>query len=376
MRKQIIACLSILFILTSLSHTYAATDSIPNIVKNIIPATVLIIAYDSNSIPIGQGSGFFINAQGEIITNYHVMSDATSIIVKTSRGAFYRVKKVIASDEDKDLAKLLIDAKGVKFPYVKFANTLPQIGQKVIVIGSPLGLESTVSDGMVSGIRQVKEMGEVIQISAPISPGSSGGPVINMNGFVIGVATMSAKDGQNLNFAVPSKYISSLRGHKKAIGAEGIARRETPPKPEKKQFKDRWVKIPSTDSKQIYIDTQTMVGGRKKGDRFWIWVKYVLAPSDNDLRPIMDRLYEVRRLAQSGYYRDYEKYADMEPTRYSYHLMNMGFDDDEYSITDCVIYDDRGKEMYQGKHFNKFNQRITPDSTMERLQRSIENVIY
>ena len=87
---------------------------------------------------------------------------------------------------------------------------MPEIGEKVVVIGSPLGLEQTAADGIVSAIRQYRSFQKVIQITAPISPGSSGSPVVNMRGEVIGVAFMLMSAGQNLNFCVPGENIANL----------------------------------------------------------------------------------------------------------------------------------------------------------------------
>lgn len=88
--------------------------------------------------------------------------------------------------------------------------SLPEVGERVVVIGSPLGLEQTVSDGIVSAVREVSAFGTIIQITAPISPGSSGSPVVNMKGEVIGVATFQSMIGQNLNFAIPGERIAKL----------------------------------------------------------------------------------------------------------------------------------------------------------------------
>ena len=88
---------------------------------------------------------------------------------------------------------------------------MPQEGESIVVIGNPFGLEGSVTNGIVSAVREIPGYGKIIQITAPISPGSSGSPVVNMLGQVIGVATLQAAEGQSLNFAVPSERISQLR---------------------------------------------------------------------------------------------------------------------------------------------------------------------
>ena len=95
-------------------------------------------------------------------------------------------------------------------PFLKVADLRPQVGERVLVVGSPLGLEESVSAGIVSAIRNIKDRGEFLQISAPISPGSSGGPVVNLQGRVIGVAAFQVR-GQNINFAVPGNRLLALR---------------------------------------------------------------------------------------------------------------------------------------------------------------------
>ncbi len=101
-------------------------------------------------------------------------------------------------------------SKGERVQPLSISPTLPETGERVIVIGTPLGLEKTVSDGIVSAVRDVAGFGKIIQVTAPISPGSSGSPVVNMKGEVIGVATFFVVAGQNLNFAIPVERISKL----------------------------------------------------------------------------------------------------------------------------------------------------------------------
>jgi hypothetical protein len=92
--------------------------------------------------------------------------------------------------------------------------SIPEVGERVAVIGSPLGLERTVSDGIVSAVREIPTFGNIYQITAPISPGSSGSPVVNMKGEIIGVATFQYAEGQNLNFAIPAQRITKLKTEK------------------------------------------------------------------------------------------------------------------------------------------------------------------
>jgi len=188
-----------------------AQESLPSIIKKIQPSTVLIVTYDSKGDPLAQGSGFIISQNGEIITNRHVIEDAYKADVKTSDGKIYKVADILSVDSEGDIVRLSLN--GVKskiFSPLTLSNSVPQVGEKILVIGNPLGLEQTVSDGIVSAVRDIPAFGNIIQITAPISPGSSGGPVINMKGEVLGIATFQYIEGQNLNFAVPADRIDKL----------------------------------------------------------------------------------------------------------------------------------------------------------------------
>jgi hypothetical protein len=176
---------------------------IPAIAKAANGVVASIITSDKGGHPVAQGTGFLVSADGRIVTNYHVIKGASSAIVKLPDGAFYDVDGVVAFDKARDLA--VIKAHGQNFRVVTLGNSdRVQVGEEIVAIGSPLSLESTVSSGIVSGIRTIKEEGgKFLQITAPISPGSSGGPLFNMAGEVVGITTLYLKGGENLNFAIP-----------------------------------------------------------------------------------------------------------------------------------------------------------------------------
>lgn len=183
------------------------------LVKKIKPAVVLIETYDISNNPLRQGSGFFINKKGVLITNHHVIEGAYSATIKTSSGDIFQVENIVAADMDIDIAKLAAKITKGKIQFLHLSSSLPSVGEDVIVVGNPLGLESTVSTGIVSAVRKILRYGDFIQITAPISPGSSGGPVVNSKGEVVGIAasTIYPGLGQNLNFAVPSIKIINLK---------------------------------------------------------------------------------------------------------------------------------------------------------------------
>ncbi len=177
--------------------------SIPTITRDALKAVVLVVASDKSGKEIRQGSGFVISNNGKVITNYHVIERAETVVIKFSNGAFYFIDGLLAADEEKDIVVLKASGKG--FPVVQLGNSeRVRVGEEVIAIGSPLALEATVSNGIISAIRESEEeKGKVFQTTAPISPGSSGGPLLNLNGEVIGITTFQLARGQNLNFAIP-----------------------------------------------------------------------------------------------------------------------------------------------------------------------------
>ena len=155
----------------------------------------------------GLGSGFFI-AENIIATNYHVIESASKAVCYTNNSTEkFKIKRIISTDKKADLA--LLEVVGINKPAIKITSSSVSPGQKVFVIGSPKGLPTTISDGIVSGLRDF-EGRSLIQITAPISPGSSGGPVLNANGELIGISVGQFTEGQNLNFAIPSSKLEEL----------------------------------------------------------------------------------------------------------------------------------------------------------------------
>lgn len=189
----------------------AAEVDLPKLIKQIQPAVVTVMGYDAQGRITRLGSGFFINQGGHLITNVHVVAGASRAEVKTRDGARYPLKAVVAENRGFDLIKFAVEVPQGVPHFLAVSASLPEVGERVLVVGSPLGLEQTVSDGMVSGIRTFPGRGQIMQISAPISPSSSGGPVVNLKGEVLGVATFQMGRGQNLNFAVPGKMVLDMR---------------------------------------------------------------------------------------------------------------------------------------------------------------------
>lgn len=181
-----------------------------------INKVAMIISY-KDGVPYSQGSGFFID-NNTLVTNYHCVAGTEKLEFKIAgNDEIYKGAKVIKASPNYDLA--IIKAKQV-FPFVKVDSLgKEKVGAKVYAIGNPRGLEGTISDGILSGKRD-NEGVEYLQITAPISPGNSGGPVLNEKGVVIGVATFTYKNSQNLNFAMPISYIN------KCIDIDSISHQE------------------------------------------------------------------------------------------------------------------------------------------------------
>lgn len=180
-----------------------------------------------------QGSGFLVQENGLILTNHHVIRDATGARVRLSTGDVYDRVAVLATDQRRDLAILKIS--GYALPTLPLGNSdQVRIGTDVVAIGSPMGLENTVSTGIVSGRRTEPEGFRLLQITAPASTGSSGGPVLDRAGRAVGIAASQFRNGQNLNFAVPINYargmLSEVDGEPLAVfgGEEQFAARLDP----------------------------------------------------------------------------------------------------------------------------------------------------
>lgn len=207
MKKPIfpILCLALLF-----SGAARAQDFLPELVKRVKPSAVAIETFNTRGETLSRGSGFFVDVN-RVITNRHVIERSSRVMVTLMDGRKYVAKGVLAVDGEGDLALLQVDVPpGSAFP-LPISGRVPQEGESIVVIGNPFGLEGSVSDGIVSAVREISGYGKIIQITAPISPGSSGSPVVNMYGQVVGVATLQAAEGQSLNFAVPAERISQLK---------------------------------------------------------------------------------------------------------------------------------------------------------------------
>ncbi len=178
------------------------TPSQTELLRGVLPSVVKI------ETPRGSGSGFFIN-DNEVITNHHVLCNCPSGNIRTNSGELYPILQILAENVEADLilVRVAVPSSGIK--PLRLRTTIPEVGENILAIGSPLGLQNTVTNGIVSAIRNDGAI-NLIQVSAAISFGSSGGPVIDMKGEVIGVATKGYVKLQNLNFCVASQHVAAL----------------------------------------------------------------------------------------------------------------------------------------------------------------------
>ena len=190
-------------------------ENLPALVKRVKPSVVAIATYDVNGEPLMTGSGFFLRP-GQVVTNLHVIRGAVKAEIKTldGKGKVFPVSGTLAVDEEGDLALLSIDMPLERSRATELASELPDEGEPIFVIGNPLKLEGSVSDGIVSAVREVPNSYRIIQITAPISHGNSGSPVFNLKGQVLGVVTIKVTNGQNINLAIAAARVAELKAGK------------------------------------------------------------------------------------------------------------------------------------------------------------------
>ncbi len=193
----------------SLSVNYSSNVlSAKEIAKNKV-AVVHIKTYDGEGNILGSGSGFNIEEGGVIATNFHVIDGAATVNCTFDNNTSYDVDYVLNYNKLKDIALLhLKEARGL--PVVNLGDSdKTELAEDVLAIGNPMELQNTVSDGIISGMRTFWGV-DYIQTTASISPGSSGGPLFNMNGHVIGITSSSITGAQNINFAMPINYVKKM----------------------------------------------------------------------------------------------------------------------------------------------------------------------
>ncbi len=177
-----------------------------DIFNQVSQSVVRINVANSAGAPVASGSGVVIGP-GAVITNCHVALRGDTLEVKLG-GVSYSASVEVANEE-RDLC--LLNVVGLRAPAVSLGSIDSlRVGQRVYAVGAPQGLDLTISDGIVSGLREMQG-GKMIQTTAPVSPGSSGGGLFDTSGRMVGVVTFQNKVGQNLNFAVPADWVGEMR---------------------------------------------------------------------------------------------------------------------------------------------------------------------
>jgi S1-C subfamily serine protease len=211
------------------------------------PSVVLIEVFGDSGERTGTASGFIASENGAIITNYHVVRGARSANVRLQDGSTMPVQGVLGFDPYRDVAIIKVGNLGAKS--LTLDSDHVQVGDKVTAIGSPLALQNTISDGLVSGIRN-----GLIQTSTPISSGSSGGPFFNTHGEVVGVAVAGITAGgttlaENLNFAVPINWAKTYLRSSEITSLDDLAKQNTV----LKEVLDSTISVPAHEQRVVPI---------------------------------------------------------------------------------------------------------------------------
>src|SRR5882724_4934958 len=185
--------LSLLFAVVLLATpSIRSQENLPDLVRQVKPSVVAITTYDASGEALMTGSGFFVRP-GQVVTNMHVIRGAARVEIKTldGKGKTYPVTGAVAVDEEGDLVVLNVDMPAERARSIEFSPVLPDEGERILVVGNPLKLEGSVSDGIVSA-------------------GNSGSPVFNLKGQVVGVVTVKVTNGQNINLAIAAGRVAQL----------------------------------------------------------------------------------------------------------------------------------------------------------------------
>ena len=188
-----------------------AGEPLGAIVNHVKRAVVVVNSFDARGRLLSQGSGFFVGRE-RIVTNLHVVGTAARVEVRTFEGQTLSVEGVRAYDSNRDLALLEADVSArTEVATLELAGVLPHPGEEIFVVSNPRGAEWRVTNGHALAPWLLQELGEMIPFTAAVSRGSSGGPVVNLEGRVVGIATMSLRRSREFHLAVPGECAAALR---------------------------------------------------------------------------------------------------------------------------------------------------------------------
>jgi S1-C subfamily serine protease len=196
----------VLMVLLNTVFAFAQEKWVGRVARKSLPSVVTVLSFDGDGKQLGTGSGFIVREDGLVVTCYHVIQNASAVEVGNKEIGSYRVKGAVAVDREMDIAVLKITAKDLPAAPLGDSDRI-KLGQGVVAIGNPKGLTGTISAGLISQIREEGDF-TLLQTSAPVYPGNSGGPLINKHGKVIGVVAARVDEGPTLGLAVPINYVS------------------------------------------------------------------------------------------------------------------------------------------------------------------------
>lgn len=302
-----------LLIIISLQCAASLAQDAREVARQVLPSVVVVTTYDSSGHSLTLASGFFVT-QNIVATNFHVIEGASDADIRVvGESKLHRVTGVVAVSKERDL--VLLQVADVRGAPLALSTTPPEIGEDVYALGNPEALEGSISPGIISskGTRRV-EAEDLIQITAPISHGSSGGPVVNKSGLVIGVAGGFLTEGQNLNFAVPSQYLASLLSQ---IGSPRPISSVTSPRP---AHAANWVLVGSSTDNDLYFDASNV----EKSQADTLLVRTKLVPrNDAALRKLSALNDDQSPLAATVKYGYLMGYEDWDCGRSSYRTIRM-----------------------------------------------------
>lgn len=204
--SALIATASLLLFASLASAQESSVEQILRLKK----AVVVVTTYDTHGVPLLQGSGFFIDSD-QVATNFHVIKNASRIRVETFDRSTSTVTSVLAVDEKSDLALLRLDSPSPQSTILMLKAKAAAEGDSITVISNPQGAQWKVTRGSAGLLWEFHGMGERLQITAAVLPGSSGGPVLDAGGEVVGIASMYFNSIENLSFAVPVERLHALQ---------------------------------------------------------------------------------------------------------------------------------------------------------------------
>lgn len=243
------------------------------------PAVVRVVVYDRDFKVLGQGSGFVVSANGLLITNCHVVEDAYFAFAVSHDGTRYPIEGHLGFNRVKDIALLKVQMQ--QAPFLVLSNSKVRVGSKVYAIGNPRGLTNTISEGLISGLRSEDESGNLIQTTAPISPGSSGGPLLSGSGEVVGITTSYLVGGQNLNFAVPAEEAIRLIQAGVKISPLASATGSSISREDSKSFADFWRSVEQKDFGSALKSIGMLKERYSSTAQYWFALGYIQSCLEN-----------------------------------------------------------------------------------------------